>query len=100
MSLPDGVYAVGGSDGSRFLRTLEKFETRMQRWVRLARMQQARSSLSVVASADCQFIYAIGGFNGAALSSVERYSVSADKWESLSALQESRFMHSSVLMLG
>lgn len=44
-------------------------------------MKKSRCTLSAVASPDCQYIYAIGGFNGQALSSVERYDLTKEEWE-------------------
>mmetsp|Transcript_27053 Transcript_27053/g.26687 ORF Transcript_27053/g.26687 Transcript_27053/m.26687 type:complete len:111 (-) Transcript_27053:3-335(-) len=98
VTLPDGIYAIGGYDGGKYLKTLEKFDIRMGKWINLASMKYARCTLSAVVSPDCQFIYAIGGFNGSALAVVERYSVVEDKWTELLPLQNPRFMHSSVLI--
>mmetsp|Transcript_29803 Transcript_29803/g.29534 ORF Transcript_29803/g.29534 Transcript_29803/m.29534 type:complete len:90 (+) Transcript_29803:427-696(+) len=75
VTLPDGVYVFGGFDGLRYLNTMEKFDIRAGKWMQLAPMNTARCSLSGVASSDCQYIYAIGGFNGIGIRSVERYSV-------------------------
>jgi len=97
VTLPDGIYSIGGYDGSKYLRSLEKYDIRTGKWVSLAPMKHARCTFSAVASADCQFIYAIGGFNGSAVCSVERYSIVEDKWTELPSLNESRFMHNSIL---
>ncbi|OMJ73023.1 hypothetical protein SteCoe_28379 [Stentor coeruleus] len=93
VTLPDGIYALGGYDGSKYLRTLEKYDIRMGKWVNLAQMKTPRCTLSAVASPDCQFIYAVGGFNGNALNVVERYSVVEDKWTEIVPMQHPRFMH-------
>ena len=54
--------------------------------------------MSAVASPDCQFIYAIGGFNGSGTASVERYSVVENKWIELASMSMPRFMHASILI--
>ena len=46
-------------------------------------MLRPRCTLSAVATPDCQFIYAIGGFNGAPLNSVEIYDVTKEEWEEM-----------------
>lgn len=94
ISLPDGIYAVGGYDGSSYLKDLEKYEYRMKKWVNLAPMKYPRCTLSCVGNS--QYIYAIGGFNGTALGNVERYSVAEDKWEEISPMRTPRFMHCSL----
>ena len=38
-------------------------------------MQKSRCTLAAVASIDFQYIYALGGFNGASLDMVERYDI-------------------------
>jgi hypothetical protein len=93
VTLPDGIYALGGYDGSKYLRSLEKFDIRMAKWINLAPMKHARCTLSAVTSPDCQFIYAVGGFNGNALNLVERYSVVEDKWTEIPPMLTPRFMH-------
>jgi hypothetical protein len=40
----------------------------------------------------------LGGFNGAALSSVERYDVTKDAWEEVPAMQQKRFMHACLVL--
>ena len=96
VTLPDGVYAVGGYDGSKYLKTLEKYDIRMGKWIGLAQMKHPRCTLSAVTSPDCQFIYAVGGFNGTALNIVERYSVVEDKWTEIPGMLHPRFMHCSL----
>lgn len=62
-------------------------------------MKYARCTLSAVASSDCQYIYAIGGFNGAPLNNVERYDVTKEQWEQcVPAMKQKRFMHSSIMV--
>ncbi len=62
-------------------------------------MNTPRCTLSAVASHDCQYIYAMGGFNGAALDIVERYNVMTDEWEYITPMLHKRFMHEAVAMI-
>ena len=96
VGLPDGIYAVGGYDGSTYLRDLERYDYRMNRWEKLEPMKHGRCTLSCVASRDCNYIYAIGGFNGDAMGVVERYSIVENRWEEVVGLNTPRFMHCSV----
>ena len=69
-----------------------------QQWISVKGMQTSRCTLTAIASTDCQYIYALGGFNGAALDVVERYSVITDEWETLPSMLHKRFMHEGVSM--
>jgi hypothetical protein len=62
-------------------------------------MNVSRCTLSAVASNDCQYIYAIGGFNGSALELVERYNTVTDEWEIVEGMLYKRFMHEAVSMI-
>jgi hypothetical protein len=96
VSMSDGIYVMGGYDGSSYIKELEKYDHRMKKWVSLAPMNTPRCTLT--ACADGQYIYAIGGFNGSPLSTVERYSVFENKWEEVSSMKTERFMHCSVII--
>lgn len=100
VALPDGVYVLGGYDGSKYLKSLDKFDIRKNAWVSLASMNEARCTLATVVSPDCQFIYALGGFNGSPLASVERYSILENAWETIAALPAPKFMHAAVIFSG
>jgi hypothetical protein len=52
-----------------------------------------------VASSDFQYIYALGGFNGASLDLVERYDIVSDKWELVTPMLSKRFMHEAVSLI-
>lgn len=97
VSLPSGIYIIGGYDGNAYLASVERLERAGGRWVEMSPMNSARCTLSAVASPDGQYIYAIGGFDGEALSIVERYSVKEDVWTELPDMSDPRFMHACVL---
>lgn len=97
VALPDGIYAIGGYDGSSYLNSLDKFDIRKNAWIKLAPMNEARCTLAAVVSPDCQFIYAIGGFNGSPLATVERYSILENTWETIASLPAPKFMHAAVI---
>lgn len=39
VTLPDGVFAIGGYDGQRYLSSVEKFCPQQQRWIQMKSMQ-------------------------------------------------------------
>jgi hypothetical protein len=95
VTMSDGIYVIGGYNGSTYLKEVEKYDYRMKKWVSLAPLNHPRCTLT--ACPDGQYIYAIGGFNGVPLNIVERYSVFENKWEEVACLRTERFMHSSVI---
>jgi hypothetical protein len=62
-------------------------------------MKTARCTLAAVASNDCRYIYVLGGYNGAALNLVERYTVETDTWEYIAPMNTKRFMHQAVALI-
>ncbi len=68
------------------------------KWYRVTAMNHARCSLSAVVSPDCQYIYAMGGFDSSPLSLVERYCVMSETWEIVTPMKHKRFMHNSVIL--
>jgi hypothetical protein len=83
---------------SKFTHSLSRFDLSKQKWVTIKAMNQSRCTLSAVASQDCQFIYALGGFNGTSLDIVERYNSLSDTWEFIAPMSSKRFMHEAVSM--
>lgn len=98
VSLPNGVYAIGGYDGESYLSSVERYDQESDQWIQVQPMNNKRCTLSSVSSNDLRYIYAIGGFNGSALGSVERYDVIENKWELRPNMNSKRFMHASVLI--
>ncbi len=53
VAMPDGIYAIGGYDGTKYLATVEKFCLMASKWVKVKQMSTARCTLTAVASVDC-----------------------------------------------
>ena len=83
VALPDGIYAIGGYNGKEYVNSVERYDFFTNQWHGISSMKKPRCTLSAVTSPDCQYIYAIGGFNGSALNSVERYDVAREEWDEL-----------------
>lgn len=98
VSLPNGVYAIGGYDGEKYLNSVERYDQETNLWLPVKPMKQKRCTLSSVSSNDCRYIYAIGGFNGHPLETVERFDVQDGEWELIKSMNSKRFMHASVLI--
>ncbi|KAM3139361.1 hypothetical protein pb186bvf_008581 [Paramecium bursaria] len=95
VSLPDGIYVIGGFDGGQYLNSVEKYDD--GRWILIQPMLHPRCTLSAIATPDNQFIYVFGGFDNAPLDSVEKFDVLSGKWEETNPLVSKRFMHQSFL---
>ena len=99
VALPDGIYAIGGYNGKEYINTVEKYDFFANEWAQVKPMKRARCTLAAVASTDCQYIYVIGGFNGAPLNHIERYDVTNEEWEdNLPEMKQKRFMHSCIMV--
>jgi len=72
VTLPDGIYAIGGYDGENYLSTVEKYEESTNEWVFVASMNYPRCTLSAVISSDLRNIFVMGGFDNGPLKTVEK----------------------------
>ena len=89
VALKGELYALGGFDGARRLRTCEKYDIKTKKWEPIADMMTPRSNFSAVVVEDT--IMAIGGFNGFSTSElVECYDPDTNSWCSSSDLQVHR----------
>ena len=97
VALPDGVYALGGYDGEKYLSSVEKYNPAKNEWTLVQSMKHPRCTMACISSPDCQFIYALGGYDGVPLNLVERYDVVNDVWEFVTPMKNKRFMHAAVI---
>jgi len=72
VTLPDGIYAIGGHDGYSYLNTVEKYDDTTNTWMFIGSLNYPRCRMSAVVSSDLRNIYVFGGYNNGALNSVER----------------------------
>jgi len=98
VSLPDGIYAIGGFDGDNYLSSVEKYEESTNEWVFVSSMNYPRCTLSAVTSSDFRNIFVMGGFDNGPLKTVERYSVIDNTWEIIQPMHFKRFMHAAVIV--
>ncbi|MBI5892366.1 MAG: hypothetical protein HZB79_01740 [Deltaproteobacteria bacterium] len=102
------IYAIGGANGehgSNLLNTVERAKINpdgsLGAWI-LEKNKMFSSRRGVTGAASMGYIYAIGGFNGEFLDTVERAKVlkdgSLDKWELVpQIMQERRYIHGSAI---
>lgn len=65
MAVLDGkLYACGGYDGATFLRSVEMFDPRANKWMLIAPMSVTRSRVALAANAGK--LWAVGGYDGTA----------------------------------
>jgi hypothetical protein len=91
------VYGIGGFNGT-FLRTVEAYSPATNTWAKLPSMPTARDFLAA-ATAPCPpgadglvgtCVYAIGGYNGTDLNTVEAYSPATNTWATLPSMPTAR----------
>ena len=91
-SLNGFLYAVGGNDGEKRLRSAERLDCApggVYQWSALPPMRQARSNLALIALG--QQLYAIGGFDGTQrLRSVEAFDPHLNQWRDCAAMNSPR----------
>jgi influenza virus NS1A-binding protein len=97
VALPDGIYVLGGYNGREYLNTMERYEIFSGKWSEVRPMNTSRGTFSAIVSQNCNYIYAIGGFNAQPLDHVERYDSMLNTWEYLAPMKQRRFMHAACL---
>ena len=98
VSLPDGVYAIGGSDGTNPLSSVERFDWVSETWKIICPLSEGRMNLSGCVTSDNEGILVFGGHNSSVLKSIERYSVVGERWSGAGTMLQERYMHQSVVM--
>ena len=71
VTLADGIYAIGGYDGTNYLNTVERYDEDQDQWIIVSPLNFPRCTLAAVATPDLQAVYVFGGFDGGPLSTVE-----------------------------
>lgn len=95
--LKNGVYAIGGFNGTNYLATVEKYDAGANRWDFVASMKCGRCMVQAVASEDGRGIWVIGGFNNQPVKMIEYYDSEEDKWVTKSFGNKRRYMHSAII---
>jgi N-acetylneuraminic acid mutarotase len=96
VTLNDGVYAVGGFDGTNCLASVERYDDAKGQWVFTASMSIARCTHAATPSSDLKSLLVFGGFNNGALNNFEQYSIDTQKWKSMASMLQPRFMHAAI----
>jgi hypothetical protein len=73
VSLPDGVYAIGGFNGISYLNTVERYDDLTNTWRTMTPLLYPRCTLTALVTPDNQYIYVFGGFDHEPLDEVEKY---------------------------
>ena len=89
-SLRGRLYAVGGSDGTAALRTVERYDPASNEWTSVAPLSVGREGVGLVAMQDA--LYALGGCDDQQrnLPTVERYDPTLDAWSLVAELPSAR----------
>ena len=83
------VYAVGGSDGSLRLSTVECFDPATQFWTYVAPLSTCRSGVAVGVMGGA--MYAAGGYDGrSCLNTVERFDLEKNVWVTVAQMSSRR----------
>lgn len=77
---------------------MSRYDIFNNKWTTLRGMNTNRGTFASLVSPNCNYIYAIGGFNGGPLDHVERYDVMHNSWDYLAPMKQKRFMHSACLI--
>ncbi|XP_016661407.1 ring canal kelch homolog [Acyrthosiphon pisum] len=87
--LGDSIYAAGGSEGRKILKSVEVFDVTYQKWRMVSNMSITRSNLGVGVLNNK--LYAVGGWSGSLrLKSAEFYDPGLDTWSPIADMSVSR----------
>lgn len=83
--LDDKVYAIGGSNGTTELDSVEILDMNASKWVKAQKLSLARSNMGVCTLDD--LIYCIGGWNGqVGIKQCEVYNPKTSQWTPIASL--------------
>lgn len=89
------AYAIGGSNGTTELDTMEMFDVDVDKWIKMPKLPLARSMAGV-----CELnglIYCIGGWNGqAGMRQCDVFDPDTSKWNSIAPLNTGK--HYNILI--
>ena len=80
----DRMFVMGGYDGHETLNAVEEYNFTSREWRQAKPMSVARSNAG--AAVWKEKIYVVGGWDGRALDTVERFDVIRDEWELIKSL--------------
>lgn len=100
VSMPDGIYAIGGYNGKDYISSVEKYDIETDTWSVVCHLNSPKCTMTAVASPDAQSFFVIGGFNGTQLNEVEVYNTQTRLLRKFTfPMQMKRFMHSSAVLI-
>lgn len=77
------VYAIGGRSINGVLESCERYSINMNRWERIANLNQKRCTSPAIVFED-SYIFVFGGYEGSGrIDSIEQYDVTNDQWSVL-----------------
>jgi len=100
VSMPDGIYAIGGYNGKDYISSGEKDDVETDSWTVVCHLNSPKCTMTAVAAPDQQRFYVIGGFNGTQLNEVEVFNIKTRTMRKFSyPMNMKRFMHSSAVLI-
>ena len=87
VSLPHGIYAIGGHDGSNYLKEVELYDFTLEKWIIVSSMNEPRCAHTALVTGDLQNIIVSGGFHNKPLKSTEVFDIINEKWVQGAPLQ-------------
>ncbi|KAF8817753.1 kelch repeat and K+ channel tetramerization domain containing protein, partial [Cardiosporidium cionae] len=92
------VYCMGGYDGRQFLSSVECYDIRTLRWMKVGEMPSPVSSASTLTHDGRVFI--LGGTEGSRSNAVHEFDPRMNRWQTIPSLQKIRSASAAVTFLG
>ncbi|XP_054161306.1 kelch-like protein 5, partial [Oppia nitens] len=90
------IYICGGLDGTTYLSQCYKYNKQTGIWETIQSLTTKRDLFSLI-SYDSK-LYAIGGYNGKTLNSIETYDTLTNKWQSIAPMNIIRHQHDATVI--